>query len=236
MLFHPRFYTVPDFSAFTSLTDAGSPIWKDGVTLMLWIGVQFYVFPPNFMSTIYFVFGAAQVATGYAAWVFRKQESFHVDIADYPNIGTNPKRLVVFSSRMGYARKLAYEEASRTGATVYEVKSTERTEGTLGFWWCGRYGMCRWAMPIEPVRVDLTAYDHVTIVSAIWVFALSAMMRSFCLQAAGKVREADYILVHHTRGLYANAAREMDALLGVRHTRLRSVECKMGDFVATREE
>lgn len=203
---------------------------------MLWIGVQFYVFPPNFMSTIYFVFGAAQAATGYAAWVFRKQESFHVDIADYPNIGTNPKRLVVFSSRMGYARKLAYEEASRTGATVYEVKSTERTGGTLGFWWCGRYGMCRWAMPIEPVRVDLTAYDHVTIVSAIWVFALSAMMRSFCLQAAGKVREADYILVHHTRGLYANAAREMDALLGVRHTRLRSVECKMGDFVATREE
>lgn len=230
------FPVAPDFSAFTSLTDAGSPIWKDGVTLMLWIGVQFYVFPPNFMSTIYFVFGAAQAATGYAAWVFRKQESFHVDIADYPNIGTNPKRLVVFSSRMGYARKLAYEEASRTGATVYEVKSTERTEGTLGFWWCGRYGMCRWAMPIEPVRVDLTAYDHVTIVSAIWVFALSAMMRSFCLQAAGKVREADYILVHHTRGLYANAAREMDALLGVRHTRLRSVECKMGDFVATREE
>ena len=91
-------------------------------------------------------------------------------------------------------------------------------------------------MPIEPVRVDLAAYDHVTIVSAIWVFALSAMTRSFCLQAAGKIREADYILVHHTRGLYANAAREMDTLLGIRRTRLRSVECKMGDFVATREE
>lgn len=24
------------------------------------------------------------------------------------------------------------------GASVYEVKSTEKTDGTLGFWWCGR--------------------------------------------------------------------------------------------------
>jgi hypothetical protein len=28
-----------------------------GVTLMLWICIQFYIFPPNFMSTIYFIFG-----------------------------------------------------------------------------------------------------------------------------------------------------------------------------------
>lgn len=41
-----------------------------GVTLMLWICIQFYMFPPNFMSTIYFMFGFAQAATGCAAWVF----------------------------------------------------------------------------------------------------------------------------------------------------------------------
>ena len=33
-----------------------------GVTLMLWIRIQFYMFPPNFMSTIYFMFGFAQAA------------------------------------------------------------------------------------------------------------------------------------------------------------------------------
>ena len=31
-----------------------------GITLMLWICIQFYMFPPNFMSSIYFVFGAAR--------------------------------------------------------------------------------------------------------------------------------------------------------------------------------
>ena len=38
-----------------------------GLTLMLWICIQFYIFPPNFMSTSFFLFGAAQAATGYAA-------------------------------------------------------------------------------------------------------------------------------------------------------------------------
>ena len=39
-----------------------------GITLMLWICIQFYMFPLNFMSTAFFVFGACQAITGYAAW------------------------------------------------------------------------------------------------------------------------------------------------------------------------
>lgn len=131
---------------------------------------------------------------------------------------------------MGYVKKQAMEEANRTGAALYEVRSTERTEGTLGFWWCGRYGMHRWAMPIEPVSVDLMRYDHVTICSPIWVFALAAPVRSFCQQASGKIKEVDYILVHHQNSRYENAAQEMDALLGINHTKLRSVRCREGVF------
>lgn len=201
-----------------------------GVTLMLWICIQFYIFPLNFMSTSFFVFGAAQAATGYAAWVFGKQEAFHVALTDYPNIGTNKKRLVVFFSRMGYVRKLAYEEANRSGAETYEVKSPERTEGTLGFWWCGRYGMHKWQMPIEPVSVSLADYEHVTICTPIWVFSVAAPMRSFCAQAAGKIKEADYILVHHQGSTYKSAADEMDALLGLERTGLRSVQCRKGQY------
>ena len=39
-----------------------------GITLMLWICIQFYMFPLNFMSTAYFVFGLCQAAAGFAAW------------------------------------------------------------------------------------------------------------------------------------------------------------------------
>ena len=201
-----------------------------GVTLMMWIRIQFYIFPPNFMSTIYFIFGLCQAVTGYAAWVFRKQEEFSVDVSAYPNIGTDSRRLVVFFSRMGYVKKQAYEAANRTGADICEIKAAEPTEGTLGFWWCGRFGMHRWDMPIAPIEIDLTAYDHVTVCTPVWVFSLAPPVRAFCRQASGSVKEADYILVHHTKGTYDNVAREMDALLGISHTAAKSVSCKMGEF------
>ena len=201
-----------------------------GVTLMLWICIQFVIFPLNFMSTSYFVFGFCQAITGYMTWIFAKQEDFSVDPADYPNIGKDDACLVVYFSRMGYVKKLALETANRTGAQVYEIKATERTQGTLGFWWCGRFAMHRWQMPIQRVDLDLTVYDHVTICTPIWVFSLAAPVRYFCAQASGQIKEADYILVHHTKGTYKNAAREMDALLGLTHTRSTSVRCHTGKF------
>ena len=45
-----------------------------GITLMLWICIQFYMFPLNFMSTAYFIFGACQAATGFAAWKLLRRE------------------------------------------------------------------------------------------------------------------------------------------------------------------
>lgn len=231
-------------NGLTNLTAAGLLLAKKpagivfggvfGVTLMLWICIQFYIFPLNFMSTIYFLFGMAQAASGYAAWVFQKQELFHVDISDYPNIGANPKRLVVFFSRMGYARKLAYEAANSSGAVLYEVTSTERTEGTLGFWWCGRYGMHKWEMPIKPVSVNLAEYETVTICTPVWVFSLAAPMRSFCTQASGKIKDANYIIVHHQGNAYESVADEMDRLLGVKRAGFTSIQCRMGRYKVIR--
>lgn len=87
-----------------------------GVTLMLWICIQFYMFPLNFMSTIYFIFGLIQASTGFATYIFFKQETF---------------------------AQMEKEQLQGQNTDIYEVKSTERTEGTLGFWWCGRFGMHR---------------------------------------------------------------------------------------------
>lgn len=208
-----------------------------GITLMLWICIQFYMFPLNFMSTAYFIFGLIQALTGYAAWVFFRQERFAARKQEYSSIGNDPQRLVVYFSRMGYVRHVAYEIASRTGAQMYEIKATEPTAGTLGFWWCGRFAMHRWAMPIEPLHIDLSAFRHITICTPIWVFGLSGPVRSFCQQAAGKVHQADYALVHHTNGQYTHVAAEMDALLGVTHTMCYSICCRKGKMrLCTREK
>lgn len=201
-----------------------------GITLMLWICIQFYMFPLNFMSTIYFVFGFCQAITAYMAWIFFKQENFCVNLDDYKNIGTEKNNLVVFFSRMGYVKKIAYEKANETGAEIYEIKSTERTEGTLGFWWCGRFGMHRWEMPIENPKIDFSKYEHVTICSPIWVFALASPVRAFCKEVSGQIKDVDYILIHHTSGKYENAADEMDKLLNLKRTAYKSIQCKTGKF------
>lgn len=202
-----------------------------GITLMLWICIQFYMFPLNFMSTAYFIFGFIQAITGYMTVVFYDQEHFTVSESDYPHIGSDPTKLVVYFSRMGYTKKKALEAADRTGAEIYEVRAAERTSGTLGFWWCGRYGMHRWAMPIEDIGVQLEKYDHVTVCSPVWVFNLCAPMREFCKKASGRIRSADYILVHHQKSLYANAADEMDRLLGLKDTLAVSICCREGRYL-----
>ena len=70
-----------------------------GVTLMLWICIQFYIFPLNFMSTAYFIFGLIQTITGFAAWVFARQEDFAAQQVAYHHVGENPRRLVVRALR-----------------------------------------------------------------------------------------------------------------------------------------
>ena len=201
-----------------------------GVTLMLWIVIQFIIFPLNFMSTVFFVFGVLQAATGYAALVFLKQEEFKVNAAEYPAVGTDKKALVVYFSRMGYVKKQAYEAANRTGAVICEIKAAERTEGTLGFWWCGRYGMHRWAMPIQTPDADPAEFEHVTIVTPVWVFAIAAPVREFCRRFAGRIREVDYIVVHHMNARFDSAAEEMDTLLKTKHTAFVSIRCRTGKF------
>ena len=132
-----------------------------------------------------------------------------------PPSGRGTRNWSAVSHRRSFGRRFArcvgekQDEAGRettlplrTGAAVYELRAAERTEGTLGFWWCGRYGMHRWAMPIAPINVDLAKYAHVTIVSPIWVFALAAPMRAFCGEAAGKIRTADlYSGTSHARAV-----------------------------------
>ena len=53
-----------------------------GVTLMLWICIQFVIFPMNFMSTSYFIFGLCQAIAGYAAWVLGKREAANMGGTD----------------------------------------------------------------------------------------------------------------------------------------------------------
>ena len=197
-----------------------------GVLLNLWIVIQLVIFPSNFLSNSYFIFSFIQFFLAYTSFVFYRQEHMVFNENDYKNINKNSNKAVVYFSRLGYTKLLAYEEANKLGAKIIEVKAKERTEGTLGFWWCGRFAIHHWPMEIEPI--DLSSFDSVTICTPIWVFAISAPIRKLCIDNKNKVKNVSYIINHFNPVSYINAIKEMDELLSTKHISAVSVSSRVG--------
>lgn len=203
-----------------------------GITLMLWIAIQFIIFPLNFMSTIYFIFGFLQFITGLLCLIRCKQATFIFNINDYNNIGSDNSKAVIYFSRTGYTRKVAYEIANKIGADIYEVKTKEKIFGDLGFWWSGRFGMHKWPMEIEELNIDFTKYREITICTPIWVFAISAPIRMFC-KKVGEYGNNDnikwnYCLVHYMNVEFIKPTEEMDSLMNIKHNKVLNYCCHFG--------
>ena len=199
-----------------------------GFTLMLWITIQFIIFPMNALSISYFAFGVIQLITGYMTYVFYEQENFKFNPKEYKNIGVNEDVLVVYFSRMGYTRKIAYEEADKCGAEIVELKAKEKTENTTGFWWCGRFGMHKWNMEIEEIPVDLKKYKKVIIVSPIWVFSICAPIREFCYKYRNDINSAEYVFVHFMNAKFENVACETDKILKKKREKFTTICTRLG--------
>ena len=199
-----------------------------GFTLMLWITIQFIILPINLLSIIYFIFGLLQLIIGYITYVFYTQENFKFNIKEYNNIGKNKESAVVYFSRMGYTKKIAYEKANELGADIIEIKAKEKTDGTIGFWWCGRYGMHKWNMDIEDTDINLKKYREVIIVSPIWVFSICAPIRCFCYKYAKDIKAVEYVLTHFMSVKFESVANEMDKVLNKKRNKFTSICIRFG--------
>ena len=182
-----------------------------GFTLMLWITIQFIIFPPNVLDNAYFTFGCLQLVCGYIALVSYNQHHFKFDPNDYLNVSADSKTLVVYFSRLNYTKKIAYTRADKENAEIVELKTNERTEGHLGFWWCGRFGMHKWPMETLPLTVDLNKYEKIIIVTPIWVFRMCAPIRDFVAKNKEllKSKDVEVIFNHFNPWLPKGAIDEM---------------------------
>lgn len=199
-----------------------------GITLMLWITIQFIIFPKNILSTMFFIFGLLQFITGYITYVFYTQNEFKFDIDNYKNIDKKSDTLVIYFSRMNYTKYVAYTIANKMHADIYEIKSKEKVGGTIGFWWCGRFGMLKKSMDIEDVDINLEKVKKIIICSPIWVFDVCAPIRKFISLYSGKIKNIEYVLVHYTRGQYVGVANYMDSVLKIKRSKLTNVRMRLG--------
>ena len=193
-----------------------------GFTLMLWITIQFIIFPPNFLDNAYFTFGLLQLISGYIALVSFNQVHFVFDEKDYPNVVTasaasNSKTLVIYFSRMNYTKRIAYNEANIQKAQIVELKTNERTQGTLGFWWCGRFGMHKWGMETFPLEVKLSDFEKIIIVTPIWVFKMCAPVRDFVSKNKDILnqKKVEVVFNHFNPWLPKGAVKEIESYITV---------------------
>ncbi len=144
--------------------------------------------------------------------------------------------LVVYFSRKGRVAAYARERAAALGAELLELRTPERTAGILGFWWCGRFGMHRWPMPLMPYAQNVADYDHVLVCAPMWVFSVCAPVRAFLMENVGRFRSVEYAVLHFSRFpmRLGRTARTMDALCGAQHTAVTSVCCPWGLRLCTR--
>lgn len=199
-----------------------------GITLMVWITNQFIILPSNFLSISYFIIGLLQFIIGLITVIFYIQSKFVFDINDYKNVNKNKGSVVVYFSRMGYTKKVAYEKANEIGANIIELKTKEKTDGTLGFWWCGRFGMHQWRMDIENINIDLKKYKKVYIVSPIWVFNICAPIRDFCYKYKNDINSHEYIFTHFMKSSFVRVADQTDKIIGKKREDLTSICVRFG--------
>lgn len=202
-----------------------------GITLMLWIIIQFIIFPTNILSISFFIIGTIEFLFGYMTYVFYKQENFKFGIDDYKILKDKSDILVVYFSRMGYTRKIAYDEAIRNKANILELKTSELTSSTKGFWWCGRFGMHKWCMKINDINVDLKKYKKVIIVSPIWVFSISAPIRDFCYKYKSDINNVEYIFVHFMKANFLRVSDEVDKILNKKRIKYTSICSRFGKII-----
>ena len=186
-----------------------------GLTLMLWITIQFVIFPFFIIDLVYFLFGVFQMIFGYVALVSYNQVYFSFSEEDYKEIANDSDTLVVFFSRKKFTKKIAYERANQLKAEVLELQTKERTEGDLGFWWCGRFAMHRWRMETLPLTKDLSKYNKIIVVTPIWVFKMCAPVRDFLYRYQDEIKEKEISVIfnHFNPWLSKGAIQEVKSIV-----------------------
>ena len=186
-----------------------------GLTLMLWITIQFVIFPFFIIDLVYFLLGVFQMIFGYVALVSYNQVYFSFSEEDYTKISNDSDTPVVFFSTKKFTKQIAYERANQLKAEVLELQTKERTEEDLGFWWCGRFAMHRWRMETLTLTKDLSKYNKIIVVTPIWVFKMCAPVRDFLYRYQDEIKEKEISVIfnHFNPWLPKGAIQEVKSIV-----------------------
>lgn len=128
------------------------------------------------------------------------------------------KTLIVFYSRTGRTRKIARQWAHRLGSSRLElivIGWRNTWKDRLLYFFCT---LTRQTMELDLYNVDFSKYDRIILMVPVICGMMSAPIRTFAYQEAGKLHNVEYALVF--KGFNRrepNLVRWLDKTLGVEH-------------------
>lgn len=157
-------------------------------------------------------------------------------LSAYPHIRSDSDILVVYFSREGYTRKLAYDMAERLHANICEIRTEQSVYGLKGFLRCVICSLRKRDMPIQVPDIHWDQYRRFVLCAPVWGLGCAPPMRSFCRLACGRIRTVNYMITHLWRVNFAALFDELDELLDLRHDMAQTVALHIGRTVWHQEE
>ena len=134
------------------------------------------------------------------------------------------KSIIVYYSRTGRTAKVARSWAHRIGASRLEI---------IAMAWRGTFKevlnytistLTRRNMEIDLYKVDFEKYDRVVLMVPVICGMMSAPMRTFVRQEAGKLHDVEYVIIHKGAKMrHKSLIRWLDKTLGVNHAAASSI-------------
>ena len=89
------------------------------------------------------------------------------------------KTLIVYHSRTGYTRRVAFDLAGRLGADLDAIRIVQPMHGGLGYAMCAIEAIAGLAPALRPAAKNAAAYDLVVVGTPVWFWSLASPVRSW---------------------------------------------------------
>ena len=151
------------------------------------------------------------------------------------------KTLVVYYSRSGTTRTVAQRIAAELGCDIEEIIDTKDRSGARGWIGAARDARAKNLAVIQEVKKDPSSYDLVVIGTPVWVWTMSAAVRTYLTQSKDRLPAVAFFLTTGGTGI-RRTFRQMGELCGkvpvarlglkARHVRKKDPTKKIKAFVA----
>lgn len=110
------------------------------------------------------------------------------------------KALVVFYSRTGITKKVAYSIAEKLHCDKEEILSIRNRMGFFGFMVCGFEAIFKKTASIKETKINPGEYEIVIIGSPIWASNISSPVRTYLVQHSKNFRKVAFFCTAQSSG------------------------------------